>query len=183
MPSVHVAGVHPEEICARRARPAGSASVVASVAARLTPRTAPHRTIEPETRNREARTRFPDRHGARREMRVHLAFMGAERAVSVCYDTMPPDAGRVTAASYVGRCEARAARPPGAPREPPRFEPQRPSGSTARVRRVNGPGSAPRGCRSRSAGSTLWMLLDLSGGAPGARVGRLRFPAVLASSA
>ena len=122
MPSVHVAGVHPEEICARRARPAGSASVVASVAARLTPRTAPHRTIEPETRNREARTRFPDRHGARREMRVHLAFMGAERAVSVCYDTMPPDAGRVTAASYVGRCEARAARP-RSPREPPRFEP------------------------------------------------------------
>ena len=122
MPSVHVAGIHPEEICARRARPAGSASVVASVAARLTPRTAPHRTIEPETRNREARTRFPDRHGARREMRVHLAFMGAERAVSVCYDTMPPDAGRVTAASYVGRCEARAARP-RSPREPPRFEP------------------------------------------------------------
>ena len=125
MPSVHVAGVHPEEICARRARPAGSASVVASVAARLTPRTAPHRTIEPETRNREARTRFPDRHGARREMRVHLAFMGAERAVSVCYDTMPPDAGRVTAASYVGRCEARwrGPRDHGAPREPPRFEP------------------------------------------------------------
>ena len=125
MPSVHVAGIHPEEICARRARPAGSASVVASVAARLTPRTAPHRTIEPETRNREARTRFPDRHGARREMRVHLASMGAERAVSVCYDTMPPDAGRVTAASYVGRCEARwrGPRDHGAPREPPRFEP------------------------------------------------------------
>ena len=58
-------------------------------------------------------------------MRVHLAFMGAERAVSVCYDTMPPDAGRVTAASYVGRCEARwrGPRDHGAPREPPRFEP------------------------------------------------------------
>ena len=93
-------------------------------------------------------------------MRVHLASMGAERAVSVCYETMPPDAGRVTAAA-----RARAARP----REPPpRFEPLT-FGLRAQGRRSGHRSTGParrRGAVVRGPLGRPFGLLDLSGGAP-----------------